>query len=241
MKRGDVRKSSSVLYIGKGLIVAAIVMTASLGFLLGFFVGKKFHPLSDTRSAGISLAEGTDQPAGEVSGNEPVSERPGSDMGRIDGQMTDQQESSLFSAPGKAETAPSPKQVDTLKPARTSKATRSEQTKSASGSSEAKQKAAATKKTAPTEAAMTRKYTVQIGAFKNPEEAEALKTRMGKKGYKVFVSATKTQKREILHKVMIGLYSTRKEAEVLSIKLRNTEGLRTFVTFVLQEGTTRHR
>ena len=95
MKRGDVRKSSSVLYIGKGLIVAAIVMTASLGFLLGFFVGKKFHPLSDSRSAGISLAEGTDQPAGEVSGNEPGSERPESDMGRIDGQMTDQQESSL--------------------------------------------------------------------------------------------------------------------------------------------------
>ena len=34
---------------------------------------------------------------------------------------------------------------------------------------------------------------------------------------------------------------TRKEAEVLSIKLKNSEGLRTFVTFVMQEGAIRQQ
>jgi cell division septation protein DedD len=88
---------------------------------------------------------------------------------------------------------------------------------------------------------LTRKYTVQAGAFKNPDEADALKTKMSKKGYKSFVTAAKTKKQETLHKVMVGEFRTRKEAEVLSIKLKNSEGLRTFVTFVMQESATRQQ
>jgi hypothetical protein len=40
---------------------------------------------------------------------------------------------------------------------------------------------------------------------------------------------------------MVGEFRTRKEAEVLSIKLKNSEGLRTFVTFVMQESATRQQ
>lgn len=44
MKQADSKDRSSVMYIGKGIIIAAIIITASLCFTLGFFVGKSFSP-----------------------------------------------------------------------------------------------------------------------------------------------------------------------------------------------------
>jgi cell division septation protein DedD len=44
MKQADSKDRSSVMYIGKGIIIAAIIITASLCFTLGFFVGKSFRP-----------------------------------------------------------------------------------------------------------------------------------------------------------------------------------------------------
>ena len=44
MKQADSKDRSSVIYIGKGIIIAAIIITASLCFTLGFFVGKSFRP-----------------------------------------------------------------------------------------------------------------------------------------------------------------------------------------------------
>jgi cell division septation protein DedD len=44
MKQADSKDRSSVIYIGKGILIAAIIITASLCFTLGFFVGKSFRP-----------------------------------------------------------------------------------------------------------------------------------------------------------------------------------------------------
>jgi cell division septation protein DedD len=241
MKRGDVRKPSSVFYIGKGLIVASIVITASLGFLLGFFVGKKFQPLSETQSASMVLPEGPDQFPQEAPGKESLPQQPELSREQNDKPLNEQQETTPVKALRDTGTIPSEKRHDKPQSTPSSKTTHVQETKPASGSSQTKQTAISTDKLQPTVTSVTRKYTVQIGAFKNPEEADALRNRMSKKGYKAFVTTAKTKKQEILHKVMVGTYTTRKEAEVLSIKLKNSEGLRTFVTFFMQEGTTRHR
>jgi cell division septation protein DedD len=77
----------------------------------------------------------------------------------------------------------------------------------------------------------TRKYTVQAGAFNDISDANALKARLDKKGYKTYITLSETQKHKKLYKVRIGNFATRKEAEIISIKIKTIEGLNTFVTF----------
>jgi len=76
----------------------------------------------------------------------------------------------------------------------------------------------------------TRPYTVQAGAFKHVSEADSLKGKLDKKGYKTYVIQSKTKRYQKLYKVMIGEFVTRKEADALSAKIRKSEGLKTFVT-----------
>lgn len=75
-----------------------------------------------------------------------------------------------------------------------------------------------------------RKYTVQAGAFKNVSDANILKERLDKKGYKTYITL-ETKNHKKLYKVRIGDFAARKEAEILSIKIKKSEGLNTFVTF----------
>jgi cell division septation protein DedD len=77
----------------------------------------------------------------------------------------------------------------------------------------------------------TRKYTVQAGAFNDISDANALKARLDKKGYKTYITSSETQKHKKFYKVRIGNFTTRKEAEIISIKIKTIEGLNTFVTF----------
>ncbi|MEW6162361.1 MAG: SPOR domain-containing protein [Nitrospirota bacterium] len=74
-------------------------------------------------------------------------------------------------------------------------------------------------------------YTVQVGAFKDASDAEALKTRLDKKGYKANVTPSGSKRKARLYKVWIGEFSNRKEAEMLSMKIKKAEGLQTFITF----------
>ena len=55
-------------------------------------------------------------------------------------------------------------------------------------------------------------YSVQIGAFKNIENAEALKRDFGIKGYETFIHDVKTKDNGTIYKVLIGKFDNRKEA-----------------------------
>ena len=76
----------------------------------------------------------------------------------------------------------------------------------------------------------TKKYTVQVGAFRSASDADALKSKLDKKGYKTFLMESRTQKNEPLYKVAVGAFSKRNEAELLASKMKKSEGLKTFVT-----------
>lgn len=82
-------------------------------------------------------------------------------------------------------------------------------------------------------------YTVQVGAFKDAPDADALKDRLGKKGYKTYTTLSESKREGRLYKVRIGEFSTRKEAEELSLKIKKAEGLQTFVTFKKEEESIR--
>jgi cell division septation protein DedD len=73
-------------------------------------------------------------------------------------------------------------------------------------------------------------YSVQVGALKNKAEAESLMSRLGKKGYKTYMTIAKGKKQEKIYKVKTGEFREKKSAEVLAVKLKKTEGLKTYVT-----------
>jgi len=75
------------------------------------------------------------------------------------------------------------------------------------------------------------KYTIQVGAFRNAKDADTLKERLDKKGYNVYLSLSETKNHEKIHKVRVGEFSTRKQAEIVALKIKKAETLNTFVTF----------
>ncbi len=78
-------------------------------------------------------------------------------------------------------------------------------------------------------------YTVQVGAFKNVVDADALKKRFEKKGYKTTMALSKSKKEGELYKIWVGKFSNRKDAEDLSSKIKKTEGLQAFVAVKKEE------
>ncbi len=253
MKRADFKRHSPVFYIGKGLIIASLVVTASLGFLLGFFVGKHARPIPETHSLNSGPAQGPqpgfeEKTAGEITTDQLFATIP-PDQAQKDQQMHLQQEAGpqkpvpvqkAGGAPPDGRRSFSGAQSDIQMSAGAAGTEKTRVIKPLQDTPQKKDLTAGRETQQAQPASIARKYTVQIGAFKNQSEADALKTRMTQKGYKVFVAPVKTQNNQLLHKVMVGEYKTRKEAEVLSIKLRNSEGLRTFVTFAAQGGSPRH-
>jgi cell division septation protein DedD len=73
-------------------------------------------------------------------------------------------------------------------------------------------------------------YTVQLGALRKVSEAQKLRVKFEKKGYKTFLTITGNSKHEKIYKVRVGEFRGKKEAEILALKLRKTEGLKAFVT-----------
>lgn len=192
MKQADSKDRTSVMYIGKGVIIAAIIITASLCFTLGFFVGKSFRPSPvEQLSAAPRQNIIPEQPVGPLKKDEAVSPQP---VSVEKPQIQASQET------------PRTRQAPETKIVRKTQET----------------------VTSP----KTRKYTVQVEAFKNTSTADALKEKLNKKGYKASVISVKTIKKENLFKVIVGEFTNRKEAEVMSVKMKKTENLQhAFVTF----------
>jgi cell division septation protein DedD len=197
MKKYDLKEKSSVFYIGKGIIILCIIVTSSLSFMLGYFVGKSFQPPVVNQTTVIPVQESAEQKNIESEKKEALVRQP--------------------------EQTQKPQETQ-----QTVKAQQAQETKKTQITKETKQ-TTETKETKKT--LKTKRYTVQTGAFKDVSDANALKSRLDKKGYKTYIAPTETKTHKKLYKVMVGDFVTRKEAEVLSIKIKKAEGLKTFVTF----------
>jgi cell division septation protein DedD len=208
MKQVDSKDRASVMYIGKGIIIAAIIITASLCFTLGFFVGKSFRPSPMEQ---LSAAPRQDiivpQPVEPLKKDEAVSPEPAPvEKPQIQASREPRQQ-----------TSPELKKAQLT---RESPVTRVQEAIPVQKAQE------------NVKAAKTRIYTVQVEAFKNSSSADALKEKLSKKGYKASVISAKTKKREPIFKVIAGEFVNRKEAEVMSVKLKKIENLQhAFVTF----------
>lgn len=205
MKRTDLKENSSVLFIGRGFIIIAIFITSSLSFTLGYFVGKSVRPPVANQSSAITQQNSTEQKNPVMYKKEAVNQQPEQIQEHRETQETQQ-----------TVEIPKTQEIQQTQETQSSKETRR---------TEETQKTKETKETPK-----ARKYTVQAGAFKGVSDANALKARLDKKGYKTYITL-ETKNHKKLYKVRIGDFATRKEAEILSIKIKKSEGLNTFVTF----------
>jgi cell division septation protein DedD len=73
-------------------------------------------------------------------------------------------------------------------------------------------------------------YSLQIGAFKNRSDAEALQQKFKRRGYSVYLLRTKAKEGDIVYKVRIGKLSKKEDAETMALKLKKETGVTAFIT-----------
>jgi cell division septation protein DedD len=209
MKKTDLKEKSSVFYVSRTIIMISVIIISSIGFILGFFVGKNFRSPADMHSSGNPQKE----PA--VQRNSVNTQK------EVTGQQT--QQTPVAQIPVEIQKPQENKNTKEAQPIeKTKEMIPPQPTLKAGGSQETRKSAS------------SRKYTVQVGAFKNSSDAHALMLKLDKRGYHAAVIMIKA-KNERIFKVMVGEFNTREEAEVFSIKLKKTEGLKAFVTFRTQQ------
>ncbi len=202
MKRTDLKENSPVLFIGRGFIIIAIFITSSLSFTLGYFVGKSVRPPVANQTSAITQQNSTEQKNPVMYEKGAVNQQPEQIQEHRETQETQQ----IQQTQETQQTVEIPKTQEI------------QQTQETQSSKETKGTPKA------------RKYTVQASAFKGVSDANALKARLDKKGYKTYITL-ETKNHKKLYKVRLGDFATRKEAEILAIKIKKSEGLNTFVTF----------
>jgi len=230
MKQADLKEKSSVFFIGKGIIVIVLTGIASLSFLLGFFVGKISRPPEMNQQSAI-----TDR--GNVEESSPVS----TEQQKLPQQSDLVQQAGEMQAPYNAGQRNATKAIQTVTetqeapqtqaPQQTNELQKSGVNSQIKKNQESKKsnEVSETKKTDETNIS-DKKYTVQIGAFRNASDADALRSKLDKKGHKTFLIESMTKNNEPLYKIAAGTFSTRNEAELLAAKIKKSEGLKTFVT-----------
>jgi cell division septation protein DedD len=181
MKKAGLTERSSLIF-GRGIIIVAILIPASLSFILGYFVGK------------ISTRENPEMKKVQESKSNII-------------QSVEMQPQQEVQSAGDTRL----KTMDSEKNA-------------------AKEPPKDQKSTAIL-------YTVQVGAFKNAAEADVLKKKLEKKGYKTSMALSEAKKGGGLYKIWVGKFRKREEAEALSAKIKKTEGLQAFVTVKREEDT----
>jgi cell division septation protein DedD len=208
MKKTDLKEKSSVFYVSRTVIMISVIVISAIGFTLGFFVGKNFRQPPDMHASGNPPKE------------QAVQQNSADSQKEITGRQT--QQSPAAQIPVEIQKPQENKNPKEAQPIEKTKEMPTSQSVRKSGESQETNKSAS-----------SRKYTVQVGAFKNSSDAHALMLKLDKKGYHAAVIMTKA-KNERIFKVLVGEFNTREEAEVFSIKLKKTESLKAFVTFRTQ-------
>ena len=198
MKQADSKDKSSVVFIGKGVIILAVIITASFSFVLGFFVGKSIQP----------------QPVSRTSALPPQSIEP-----VVKEEPDPVRETAPPPASGQTLNVSETQQVRKTKEPKPAEETKKQDLSANPFLSQE------TRKEVSKNSAHSKRYAVQVEAFQHASSAGSLREKLNRKGYKASVTSVKTKKHEKLYKVIVGDFQTRKEAEAFSAKLRRSENL----------------
>lgn len=75
-------------------------------------------------------------------------------------------------------------------------------------------------------------YTIQVSSFKDKAQAQNLEARLRKKGFPVKLVSVEMKDSGLWHRVRVGSYKERKEAERVAEQLRAQENVPTFIAFL---------
>jgi cell division septation protein DedD len=74
------------------------------------------------------------------------------------------------------------------------------------------------------------KYTLQVGAFNNPQEAQELVNRLKKKGYEAYQITGSAAAKGTLHRVRIGYFQNLQEARQFALTFEKKENLKPIIS-----------
>ncbi|MGC2062744.1 MAG: SPOR domain-containing protein [Thermodesulfovibrionales bacterium] len=247
------REIIPLLQSGKGIIIVITIVFSCLSFTLGFFVGK-FGTHNRPEVSLVAMEPVV--PSQNIQSQPPQNQLPAEPL-KVQPELSatpvpaaqPQPRSAEPPArplsppqefPGiKADTKPGPRSSNgpghesRPEPARVERDAVAKQVKEVSKTAvteykqENKQASAQQKQDAPEPL-----YAVQLGAFRNKTEAEKFKAKYSKKGYKIYVEAVKANKNMKIYKLRTGEFREKKDAEILAVKLKTNENLKTFVVTI---------
>jgi cell division septation protein DedD len=218
MKHADFKDKSLPRGFGKGLTIVIVIVFSSLSFVLGYFVGK----IGRQEPAAVSPVRAAETPAPGVQPPAPVEAEASQNRG---GALPDSPP--LPALPGQEKTASVAPEGPDKSAVKHSVLPKTDEGPLARKKETPKEENAigetSTRETVEV-------YTVQLGALRKATEARKLRTKFRKKGYKTFLVTARNKKHETIYKVRVGEFRLKRDAEVLALKLRKTEGLNAFVT-----------
>lgn len=203
---------------GKGIVIVITVVFSCLSFTLGFFVGKFGNPRK-TEAPSVSL----EQAAPVKVETQPVQAPQTAEAPKIVPELTTAPIAPSQPQPANTEPhsrpATPPREVPSPERVPQERAPIVKQVKEVSKAEVAESRAESVESL----------YAVQLGAFRNKAEAEKIKAKYSRKGYKIHIDAVKADKKTKIYKLRTGEFKEKKDAEVLAVKLKKTENLKTFV------------
>lgn len=219
------REITSLVQSGKGIVIVITIVFSCLSFTLGFFVGK-----SGTNNRTEVSAVATAPALSQQLQNSLPAEAP-------------KAQPELSGAPTPSTQTQAGNGVSPIKPSAPPQEIPGPKSGTKSGTApghepaRAERDAVATKvkevsKTAVQENRQDSRatlYAVQLGAFRHRAEAEKVKAKYSKKGYKIYIEAIKEDRNMKIYKLRTGEFREKKDAEVLALKLKKSENLKTFV------------
>ncbi len=207
-----------------------------LVFVLGFLLGRHFHAgvpsieiASKVASNRNESVQKSDDAASEPASEKMISEEPSKDVMDVTAL---EQEPAPLPVPGTPELSAIPA-VETGTP---QAVPRTDSLEDASGTDKPIEVSAAPVPAAvPVTKTVPSQYTIQVGAFEDPAGAERLLNRLKRKGYPSYVMVKTVPGKGVWHRVRVGLYSGRAEAEQVVKLLEEVEGLSTFITLYAKQ------
>jgi cell division protein FtsN len=257
MKFGFFSKFDYNFIEGKGLLIAVIISFSSISFIIGFFAGKKFSggeiPQSAKKIGSFVVTEvktlketvpGT-IPEAEVTGRDNWDKE--QEHGAPLGAKTQQQKKAVTDKPPAVEkNIAEPETAETvvynreaeLKPVQQKPAAKERKVVKAETKPEPKSvvKKLAQAKARPVEEKPAKKaddghgqrYYIQVGAFKNAEEATKVQSDLRKKGFEASILKTQIKDGVTLFKVRVGDYHSQAEANAVLGRL-SKKGFKCFM------------
>jgi cell division septation protein DedD len=226
MKDLDFKDKSSPRIFGKGLMIVIVVVFSSLSFILGYFVGRVGR--QEPTEPLVRAADTAVQPkAADLLPPKP-------ENSAQNAPASPDYQTHEAAVAGRPQEAPQPDRKAAALPVVSEKNTAKQPSAAIENQELSMQKKETSVETKPAEHSSqettAEMYTVQLGALKKAAEARKLRQKFEKKGYKTFLIVIKNKKHEKIYKIRVGEFRKKKEAEILALKLRKTEGLNAFVT-----------